>query len=106
MGSVISTRLVILIKSTRLVMLIKNIYTLWETSETSPSLQSETLKYTLWGRKRFLLPVTYFSTTTALQTSERNLPVTHISTNLVYHLYGVGNVSFTESETSPSLRCF
>jgi len=61
-------------RSTRLVILIKNIYT-------------------LWGRNRFLLPVTYFPTNlvypftlrvTGIKIGCFLLPVTYFPTNLVY----------------------
>jgi len=60
-------------RSTRLVILIKNIYT-------------------LWGRNRFLLPVTYFPTNLVYPFTLRVtgikigcfLPVTYFPTNLVY----------------------
>jgi len=88
-----STRLVILIKngqtdmarSTRLVILIKN--------------------HTLWGRKRFLLPVTYFpypdGQTDGHKEMARSTRLVILIKNIyMYILYGVGNVFFTALQTS------
>jgi len=56
--------------------------------------------YTLWGRKRFLLPVTYFPTNLVFFL----LPVTYFPTNLVYpftlRVTGIASACYILSDES------
>jgi len=90
-----SNRLVILIKdirSTRLVILIKNNYILHGVGNASFYLLYSTP--VTWGRKGFLLRVTYLGSETLPYAC--NILSSHADQEYIY---------FMSSETSPSLRC-